>query len=622
MTPPPSTTNTQPPTDTDRGPSTNTELSAARKSGPSLLKWRPSILAYFICMNFVLLFLLFPAISILFLNEGKNFQDLQLNRTINQMREGLETRSASLVRSIALSANQAIAGFNFSFLALLATQVADNDPEIAYCIIMDTNGIAVAHSNPVKNGLKLDGPVDIQAISLLPSFPQLILETDTAFECRFLEVPAQDSGEPAVMEAVTPLYNGAKLWGVLRCGYSLTRYHRQIETTRTEWAGKLKQFKIYLASMTFVFLSLGTLIAFFFTRGFLRPMAVIGDGVRRVAREDLESSIQHEGLVCYEFYELSEAFNKMTSRLRESRDLLEQKVDERTRELREAQEKLLQQAHEAGMAEMAVGILHNIGNAITPAKVGNTLLAKRLRESPVRRHITRIMTQINGILSGTTPPNDEEKTKLLRVVELLPRSIEEEYTWFVSETERIADKHEHIESIIHLQMRYARLAGSQETVAVNEIIRDALELLEDALGKREIEVTTHLGEVPSVRIEKPKLMQILVNLIKNAYESMEQSDRELKQLTIVSRLEEPPQNEVVVVVRDTGIGFSAEASEKLFNFGFTTKTRGSGFGLHSSANYLIANNGRLTARSEGPGLGAEFTVHLPAAPQTDPAQQP
>lgn len=579
---------------------------------------RPSILFYFICMNFVLLFLLFPAISILFLNEGENFQKTQLDRILSQMREGLETRSASLVRSMALSADQAIAGFNFSFLAMLATQVADNDPEIAYCIIMDSNGIAVAHSDAGKNGLLLDAKADRQALAQLSSFPAMIPETDPAFFCRFFETREEDSGAATIMEAVTPLYNGGKLWGLLRCGYSLTKFQRQIDATRAEWANKLTEFKISVTLITLALIFTGAIIAFFFTRSFLKQIHVISDGVQRVARDDLGQKIQHNGLVCREFLDLSEAFNDMTARLRESRDFLEQKVDERTRELREAQHNLLQQAHEAGMAEMAVGILHNIGNAITPAKVGNALLASRLRKSQVRRNIEKIMAQVREALSGRSPLPEPERDKLLRIAELLPRSIEEEYAWYLDEIQRIGDKHEHIESIIHLQLRYARLTGDHEPVDVNEIIQDALEMLSDALEKRGVMVTTRLGELPPVQIEKPKLMQILVNLIKNAFESMDLLESGQKRLTVISRSDAGPPQQVVITLRDTGVGFGRDTAEKLFNFGYTTKAKGSGFGLHTSANYLIANKGRLTAHSDGPDRGAEFTVYLPVADQVHP----
>jgi len=587
-------------------------------------EWRPSIRSYLILMNLILLCLLFPAVSIFFLHETAEFRDAQLSRTVNQMRKGLESRSASLVRSMALSASQAMAGYDFTFLNILVDQVVGNDPEILYCLIMSPGQKAMVHSAPEKLGSVLDGKIDQKvAAGMGVDFPSTLPEEQRVDLIRFMDGEyASQSGSEPIMEAIAPVYNGAQFSGVLRCGYSLKKLNGEILAAQQEWADKMQQFEIYLATITALFFSIGVLVAGLFTRSLVRSTRLLSDGVYCVSEGNLEHEIQQKGLVCDEFMRLSTAFNAMTVQLRTSYQQLdeysrslEQKVAERTRELEEAQAILMQQAHEAGMAEMAVGILHNIGNAITPAKVGAALLTRRIARSPLRSHLDEIMSQISRVVAeaSTSTVSGPEKERLLSIIRLLPESIQEEYDKIAEDIQRIREKHEHIESIIHLQMRYARLFGDHEEVDINQLTRDAVRMLDESLRKRTVDVVMDFSKVPLVRIEQAKLIQIVVNMIKNAYEAMDEAKPEERHLMISTSYEKGPLSYVALSIRDTGTGFSPEEKEKLFVFGYTTKVKGSGFGLHSCANYLIANNGSISAHSEGKGRGAEFVVRLAVA---------
>ena len=138
-------------------------------------------------------------------------------------------------------------------------------------------------------------------------------------------------------------------------------------------------------------------------------------------------------------------------------------------------------------------------------------------------------------------------------------------------------------------------------------------MMEDSLTKRSIEIVKNFSEQPLVKMEQTKLIQIVINLIKNAYEAMDHLEKEQRKLIITSFFEKGPPDYVVLSIKDFGIGLTPEEKEKIFQFGYTTKTRGSGFGLHTCANYLIANNGSITAISEGRGKGAEFLIRLPVS---------
>ena len=556
------------------------------------------------------------------MNEVSAFRDAQLERTLQQLRGSLEDRGASLAQSMAWSANEALAGYDFTFLNIMVQQAATNDSEIRYCIIMDKNRKALAHSVAEKVGSTLGGVMDLAAAGLLQDFVSIKVgeaQSKTA-NVRFIdgEIAGAAGSEP-IMEVLTPIYSGNRLWGVLRCGYSLQALKMETDRVEDEWTQKMGDFNFHFLSMSAVFFLLGAVVAAFFTRSFAKSMYSLSDGVARVGAGDLHQEISQSGIVCAEVMELSSAFNSMTGKLRESYQELEEhrrsladKVEEKTKELEEAQANLIQQAHEAGMAEMAVGILHNIGNAITPAKIGTTLLIKQLSQSAVRRHLPTAMEQIRETLTECGSIADSEKERLLGVIGLLPESLEEECNRFSKELGRVAKKHDHIEAIIGLQMRYANLIGHAEEVDISRLADDALRILQEALTKRSIIVVKDLGEVPLVEIEESKLIQIFINLIKNAYEAMESLPADKRQLAVSTGLVEGAPGMVFLSVRDQGIGFTEDDKGKLFRFGYSSKQRGSGFGLHSCANYLIANRGSITAHSDGPGKGAEFTVILPS----------
>jgi signal transduction histidine kinase len=587
---------------------------------PKKIIWRPSIRFYLVLMNLVVLCLLFPSVSIPYLHQEAKVRDAQFHRTIKQMRQALESRNGALVRNMALSAGYAVAGYDFTFINNMVYQVVAEDTEIKYCVIMNADSRAVAHSDPEKVGTILTGPKDRKAAAIMRSAFPFTMNEDFHPQVHFIDEtidPEADVSRPPIMEALAPVYNGAKLYAVLRCGFSLERLAAEIRTTKQDQARRSRQFEIYLASITGIFFTIGVVIAALFTRAFVRSMEVVSTGVSLVAQGDLDHEIQPGGLVCAELLKLSEAFNAMTSQLRVSRGQLDEhskslelKVVARTKELNDAQANLLQQAHEAGMAEMAVGILHNIGNAITPAKVGLFQLSNRMEQKPLLRDLPAALIEIAALIPLFESISDFEKERLLGIIELVPAAIKEEYALNAEELDRIRRKLNHIDSIIGLQMRYAQLFGDVENVDLPSVVEDALTLLDDVLQKKSVRIIKHFSPVPPVRIEKTKLIQIIVNLIKNGYEAMDEVPAADRVLVISIRRVHGPVDNLILSVKDNGIGFAPDEQQKLFKFGYSTKAKGSGFGLHSCANYLIARNGSITAHSAGLNKGAEFVIRL------------
>ena len=580
---------------------------------------RPTISVYLLGMNMVLLCVLFPAFSYFILRETVQLRDIQLDRNIAMIRQGLVIRSASLARNTAMSAREAVAGFDFTFLQNLVAEVVRDDPEILYCMIMDRSRTVVAHNDSSLVGSRLTGALDNKVGLLMKkTFPAKRPSGKIPVEYFW---PEKGKGGDKVLEAVFPVYSGDALWGVIRCGYTLAPLEEEIVRAQSEWTAQMRQVTINFLWILLLFFLVGLAVVTLLTRSFVRATKALHDGVRQVAAGDLDREIALQGIVCEEFAGLASSFNSMTERLRLMRQQLdeyahslERKVEERTQELQETQGIMVRQAHEAGMAEMAVGVLHNIGNAITPAQVGATALCNHLAESPFRSKLEEALAPLRDFLEGKRALPQAEKEQCLDIIRYLPAGVAEEFDRTVNELRSIIGKYRHIESIIRLQMRYARPIDNSEKLDINTLVKDALKILADDIGKRHITVEVHLGEVPPVRAEGAKLLQVLVNLIKNGYEAMDGCVGEERKLTITTKTrEDNGQLLVLFSVTDTGCGFTEEEKKRFFSFGYSTKARGSGFGLHACANYMIANNGVIEAESEGPGKGARFSVLLPAA---------
>ena len=153
-----------------------------------------------------------------------------------------------------------------------------------------------------------------------------------------------------------------------------------------------------------------------------------------------------------------------------------------------------------------------------------------------------------------------------------------------------------------------------------ELVEDALRMNPGSLARHEILLVREYDpNGPVITVEKHKVLQILVNLVRNAKYACDESGRTDKRLTV--RVANGD-GRIKISVMDNGVGISQDNLTRIFNHGFTTKKDGHGFGLHSGANAAKEMGGRLTGHSDGPGLGAEFTLELPTTASARNAESP
>jgi signal transduction histidine kinase len=167
---------------------------------------------------------------------------------------------------------------------------------------------------------------------------------------------------------------------------------------------------------------------------------------------------------------------------------------------------------------------------------------------------------------------------------------------------------EHIKETVAMQQSYAKLCGVTETVAVVELVEDSLRLNAGAFVRHGVTLRREFNEVPPITVDKHKVLQILVNLVRNAKYACDESGKTEKLITL--RIDTSA-NGVRISVIDNGVGIRAENMSRLFTHGFTTRQSGHGFGLHSGALAAQQLGGSLHAESEGPGCGAAFILELP-----------
>jgi signal transduction histidine kinase len=281
-------------------------------------------------------------------------------------------------------------------------------------------------------------------------------------------------------------------------------------------------------------------------------------------------------------------------------------------ELKVTQSQLTDMAHSAGMAEIATGVLHNVGNLLNSVNVSVAMVTGQLRNSKIvelERLIARLDAQDHHLADFLAA--EDRADKLLEYLHKLSDLLREEQQHIAAEVGQMTVKVDNVKGVIAAQQSYARAVSFREDVDLEKLINDVLAMHAPSFLRHSVEVVTELEPLPPVWIEKNKIVQLLDNLIRNAVESIRDAESDVRRITV--SLREFNDDEVRLTVADTGGGIEAGQLEQIFNYGFTTKPAGNGFGLHSAA--LAANSlgGKVVASSEGIGKGAVFTLDLPAA---------
>ena len=280
-------------------------------------------------------------------------------------------------------------------------------------------------------------------------------------------------------------------------------------------------------------------------------------------------------------------------------------------ELEKAQRDLVATSRDAGMAEVATGVLHNVGNVLTSLNVSANMIAMTLHQSKAES-LVKLSSLLNDHANdlGEFVANDAKGRRVPEFIESLARHAAQERDQLLKEIESLQQNIDHIKEIVSMQQAYATMVGVIELLDPAELMEDALRMNAGALVRHDVSVRREFFSTPKVMAERAKVLQILVNLIRNAKYATDEGYAAQKTITL--QVLPVGTDRVQFVVKDNGVGITAENLPKIFTHGFTTRANGHGFGLHSSANAAKELNGVLSVHSDGAGCGATFTLELAA----------
>ncbi|MDD5664386.1 MAG: ATP-binding protein [Victivallaceae bacterium] len=293
---------------------------------------------------------------------------------------------------------------------------------------------------------------------------------------------------------------------------------------------------------------------------------------------------------------------------------------------RQEYELRLQEAREEGMAQVSTGIIHNIGNAITIAKLTILGLREKMNlggEDRPERLIGREMLpqMMQHLKNGTIQQflsSDPSGRQYLDVIRELMECQEHISAEGLSMINSISAKLHHISEIIELQQRFMGELGTENMVQLGNILDASVVIFEESFNKRNVTISQDINrELPEVLIDSSVIMQVFINIFKNAVEAISEENSPNKKYNIFLSAKKAlleGKNYVVIAIRDNGPGVPDEIKKKIFDFGFSTKKNDGrashGVGLHFCVNSVAKYGGRMELDSKQ-GEGAEFRVILP-----------
>jgi signal transduction histidine kinase len=332
------------------------------------------------------------------------------------------------------------------------------------------------------------------------------------------------------------------------------------------------------------------LLVLVLNRVVLRPLAqvtrhavTIGNGEDLTARLNIQGSD--------EISRLAREFDRMVERVADSR------------------RQLVDQSFQAGFAELAKGVLHNLGNAMTPIGVRLSGLDQRLRQAPTA-DVELAAEELHRGLADAARRADLEQFMRLACGELAVtvKAAAEDVAVLTRQTAIV-------QGALSEQMRSTRNEHVVESVRLPELIAQSLEVVPDSCRRRlVIDADESLRSVGVVHVARTVLRLVLQNLIINASDAVRDAGKDKGVLRVSAEIVRAADHKQLHLhCRDDGVGIAAANLERVFEKGFSTKSKGTnyGIGLHWCSNAISALGGRIWAASDGPGLGASMHLMLP-----------
>ena len=316
---------------------------------------------------------------------------------------------------------------------------------------------------------------------------------------------------------------------------------------------------------------------------------------------------------------LEETVQLRTKELSDRNGELVHEIDERKRaqaEIQELHNQLLDASRRAGMAEVATGVLHNVGNVLNSVNVSANLIGEGLRDSKSAQvgKVAQMMLDQGDNLSRFIQ-DDAKGKQLPGYLAKVAEHLTTQQGTLTTEIRSLITNIEHIKEIVQLQQSYGKSVGVIQKLSPQELFKEAVRLNGTALKRHEVEVKHDYSDLPVMPLDRHKILQILVNLLSNAKHAIEEMKPEHRLITL--GMHRTADDHIVFTVTDNGIGISPINLQRIFTHGFTTRKDGHGYGLHSCANSAKEMGGSMRVNSPGEGLGTTFTLEVPIVKDAD-----
>ena len=300
---------------------------------------------------------------------------------------------------------------------------------------------------------------------------------------------------------------------------------------------------------------------------------------------------------------------RLNLRRRDEFGVLARELDRMVERVADSRTQLVDQSFEAGFAELARGVLHNIGNAMTPIGVRLATLTERLRSAPAE-DTDQAVAELQAGKAEPQRAADLEEFLRLAAQELAGtvRAARDDIALMTRQTGII-------QTALNEQLRATRHDHVIEAVRLNELVAQSLEIVPDVCRRRLTVATDEsLRRLGVVRVARTVLRLILQNLIINAADAVRDAGKDKGTLRVSAEIvHEADRRQLHLQCIDDGVGIAAENLERVFEKGFTTKSpeTNHGIGLHWCANAIGALGGQIWAASDGPGRGAALHLLVP-----------
>lgn len=522
---------------------------------------------------------------------------LQRHKATFESQFGL--RAQSLAFSLAGQSQFALLMDNRTELERLAKGALAGETDVVYAHIEDAKGAVVGSASRAGRIPVAEAPASRAETKLRVVSDQ---KNQEAYVEASVPVIPEDEG------AVFGIPGGrAEQLGRVRIGMSLKSQKLVLaETLR------------YVLAIAALILGCACAVGYLQIRRLLRPLMELAKATQSVGRGDYESgyAIRKSD---DEIGELVDSFNEMVNQVvRRTKELSEQVAAKETAlaELAQAQQRLIDLSRKSGMAEVATNVLHNVGNVLNSVNVSATIVAGQVKESRISKLpvVVEMLRERDGHLDEFLS-QDPRGQRILPYLGNLCAHLERERCTILDELSHLTNHVSHIKQIVATQQNYARVSGLTEEFSLKDLVEDALRIVQPSLDKHQVAIIRDLQDIPPIVSDRHRILQIMLNLVRNAKQAIEGSARPERVIRVRLRGHGP--DRVRLEVKDSGVGLPAENLTRIFAHGFTTKEGGHGFGLHSGAIAARQMGGALWAESEGPGLGATFTLELPLAHRND-----